>query len=93
MIRRYPIQMCGLQSFASFMYSETFANIDYIQEFNGRILFIHGQDDEIIPMDMSLELYEACLAEAQDKFLCIVSGGTHNQLVWDVREISIFLNN
>lgn len=93
MIRRHPINMCGLQHLASMLYTEAFANIDYIVDFKGRLLLIHGQDDDVIPMDMSLELYEVCSAETHDKFLCIVSGGTHNQLVWDVKEISIFLNN
>ncbi len=41
------------------------------------ILFIHGGEDEVIPVSQSNDLYEACSAKGSDHLL--ISGATHAQ--------------
>lgn len=43
-----------------FLISEKFENINYVKEINCPILFIHGQEDELIPFEQTLQLVNEC---------------------------------
>lgn len=88
----YRYNFLGLQHVASYFYTETFDNISNAARCNKSILFIHGSEDNIIPVEMSISLHEHC--PSMRKRLCIVSDATHNSIeLWDLREILKFISD
>lgn len=54
--------------------SEEYTTIDALKENKIPILFVHGTDDDFVPIEMTYENYKACTAP---KKLVVVPGATH----------------
>ncbi|MHC4757945.1 MAG: alpha/beta hydrolase [Planctomycetota bacterium] len=52
-----------------------YSTIDYVKTFDGLVMVIHSRDDEIIPFEFGVKLYEA--SKKPKKFIEI--SGTHNE--------------
>jgi fermentation-respiration switch protein FrsA (DUF1100 family) len=57
---------------------DMFPNIDRIGKIRCPMLIIHGTRDEIVPMQHSVDLYEAC--KSQHKYNYYVEGAGHNNI-------------
>jgi len=54
--------------------SEEYTTLDAMRVNKIPVLFVHGTDDDFVPVEMTYENYKACNAE---KELLIVPGATH----------------
>ena len=55
-----------------------FPNIDRIKNITCPLLVIHGTRDEVVPMQHSVELFEACKSINKNKYY--VDGAGHNNI-------------
>jgi len=69
----YPFVRLGGRIFGRFDLEET-SPLEAVKSSNVPILFIHGNGDDFVPCDMSVELYGACGSE---KELVIIEGAGH----------------
>ena len=69
----YPFVRLGGRIFGRFDLEET-SPLEAVKSSNVPILFIHGNGDDFVPYDMSVELYGACGSE---KKLVIIEGAGH----------------
>lgn len=69
----YPFVRLGGRIFGRFDLEET-SPLEAVKSSNIPILFIHGNGDDFVPCDMSVELYGACGSE---KELVIIEGAGH----------------
>ena len=69
----YPFVRLGGRIFGRFDLEET-SPLEAVKSSNVPILFIHGNGDDFVPCDMSVELYGACGSE---KKLVIIEGAGH----------------
>ncbi len=69
----YPFVKLSARLFGRFDLEET-SPIEAVKKFTLPVLFIHGEDDNFVPCDMSRRLYDAC---ASDKLLFTVKGADH----------------
>ncbi|CAE8631525.1 unnamed protein product, partial [Polarella glacialis] len=60
---------------AAGLVAERFANKENIRRVQAPCLFVHGQDDKMVPSDHSQQLYEACESR---KYLCLSPEMGHN---------------
>jgi fermentation-respiration switch protein FrsA (DUF1100 family) len=75
------------------LYGDQFANIDYAPSIDTPTLLIHGKVDKVVPIEHSMQLYEAMDPESQTPPLFIDDMG-HNNVQLAVREIFLgHLNN
>lgn len=70
----YPFVRLGARIFGRFSLEET-SPMEAVKKSNVPIIFIHGDNDDFVPHDMSKRLYEACSSEHK-KFVT-VSGAGH----------------
>lgn len=70
----YPFVKIGALIFGRFDIDE-FSPIEQVRKSKVATIFVHGDMDDFVPMEMSEENYEAC--SAQKKKLLIVKGAAH----------------
>ena len=70
----YPFVKLGARLFGGFDIDE-FSPIDQVKKSKIPTIFVHGDADDFVPMEMTLANYEACSAEK--KQLYIVKGAAH----------------
>lgn len=70
----YPIIKLGAKIFGRFDLEET-SSVDGVKNCKIAIIFVHGEDDDFVPCDMSRALYDAC--RAPKKRLYTVKGAGH----------------
>lgn len=70
----YPFVKLGARIFGGFDLEET-SPIEAVKKTNIPIIFVHGDNDEFVPYDMSVRLHEACASEK--KALITVRGAGH----------------
>ena len=58
--------------------------LEQVQTAKVPILFIHGDADELIPVDMARQLFDACSAE---KKLLIVENAAHAKSMYEATEL------
>lgn len=63
--------------------SDAYSTLDAMRTCKTPVLFIHGREDRFVPMEMTLENYEACRAP---KRLLIVDGANHGMSYLTARE-------
>lgn len=67
--------------------TETYDNIENLKNFSNKVLIIHGDSDDVVPVALSEKLFSRI--PSQDKKRIIVLNGEHNY-IWsnqDVREL------
>lgn len=78
---------------ASVLLTEKYDNIEYLKDFNGRILVIHGDNDKVIPHKFSKILFNS-LSSKQKEYV-LIHGYGHND-IWGsditIEKVSQFLN-
>jgi pimeloyl-ACP methyl ester carboxylesterase len=67
---------------ANIFVSNMFPTIDRVKDFNNKIIFIHGDEDDIIGSHHSKLLYENC--SSNNKKILIYRDYGHNDLPWDI---------
>jgi pimeloyl-ACP methyl ester carboxylesterase len=82
--------LCGMQHIFKLFISDHYDNIRHIERCYAPVMFIHGNNDDVIPVEMSGSLFFACPSE--HKRIHIVANGTHNVGTWDVHEMAIFIH-
>ncbi len=83
----YPFLPIGL------LLREEYDTAEWLKDYTGEILVIHGTQDEIVPLELAKKLYK--IIPSGDKRFVTVEGATHNTLlnrseVWE--KIISFLN-
>lgn len=69
----YPIVKLSAKLFGKFNLEE-FSPYESVKKAKLPIIFIHGDEDGLVPCEMSVKMYEACVS---DKHLLIVKGADH----------------
>ena len=70
----YPFVKLGARIFGGFDLEET-SPIEAVSKTNIPIIFVHGDNDDFVPYDMSVRLHEACASEK--KALITIPGAGH----------------
>ena len=69
----YPFLPIGL------LLREEYNTADYLKDYAGEIIIIHGAEDEIIPIELAKRLYD--LIPSNDKKFFAIKDATHNTLL------------
>merc|ERR1712228_404290 len=78
-------------SFASYLLSDRFQNIEAVKKVHGPLLIIHGKDDSIIPYQHSIEIHKvAQKCDIQPVHIELLEGCDHNTM--DLRKITNIIN-
>lgn len=70
----------------SIFLSEEYDSVEWLKDYTGEIVIIHGTEDEIVPIELAKRLFESLLSE--DKKFVSIKGANHNDLhsyseVWE----------
>lgn len=73
---------------------EEYDSVEWLKNYTGKIVIIHGTEDEIIPIKLAKRLYESIPSD--DKSFVTIEGANHNNLhsyseVWEA--VADFLNS
>ena len=63
------------------LFTNSYDNSKAIETLTCPLFIVHGQDDRVIPCEMSTSLFDSC--PAKTKHVDIVAGKDHNSLHWD----------
>ncbi len=78
----------------SVLFKENYDNVKWLQEFKGKIIILHGENDEVIPLKFSQRLFEKISTEKKEHI--IIEGRGHND-IWGSSyfrdKIIDFINN
>ena len=65
---------------ASILSKEKYNNVEWLKDFKGRIIILHGDNDEVIPVEFSQKLFEEISTE--NKEYVLIEGRGHND-IWN----------
>lgn len=65
------------KNFKHYILKNHWKSIDIVKELKHPVLFVTGNEDELVPYEMTLEMHDNA-RESRQKELFVVMGGTHN---------------
>ncbi len=72
-------RILGINTYRSALTEQlAFNNVEKIGRFNGPVLIIHAERDQIVPLTDGMVLYEAC--PSRDKIFLEIQGANHNTI-------------